>query len=536
VTWVHVLSPHWRVHVVSPVLRRRWLWLHTCQKTWRIGYRGPGPNGFDCAEEWAAVDSIGTQMPRGSEPRASRRSAEGTRVPQAPLGAIFMAALLLLNAFQACAAVFFVSPDGNDAASGTEASPFRTVQKALSVAGPGDTLVLLPGEYGEQVAICRNGAEANPITIEGRGEVKITNGWMVGTYSVPCHNVVIRGLTFRGAGLAIKGSSNVVEHCIFEGPVGGLSVSPHPTADPAAEYVVVRGNVFRDFGKVVVTGTGTKTRNVLIESNAWYNLEGDVIRMFGVGHIFRYNVISNVMETGFHADIFQVYGNNNEQSLDMLVEGNFFCKSSGSIAMLQNRQGAPIGRWTFRNNVFFRVTGTAQISIPYCSVVNNTFVESGQNTAGPILLRYDVDVEWGYAHHTRIFNNLFVGCSSRPDGDDLGWYHFADRPSSVFVGFEADYNFVSKSAAAGYGPKAGFRGVEKNGINGGDPLFVDPMLGDFRLRAGSALLDNALPLRDFSWDMRGLPRPSGAGWDRGALEGAFVNEVVTPPSDLRVVR
>jgi len=59
--------------------------------------------------------------------------------------------------------VFFVSPDGDDANSGTEAEPFRTIQKAADVARPGDTVWIGGGIYRESVEIRRRGDKDRPI-------------------------------------------------------------------------------------------------------------------------------------------------------------------------------------------------------------------------------------------------------------------------------------------------------------------------------------------------------------------------------------
>lgn len=48
---------------------------------------------------------------------------------------------------------WYVSPDGDDANSGTFASPFATVQHAVDVAIEGDTIHVLPGTYSGEIAL-----------------------------------------------------------------------------------------------------------------------------------------------------------------------------------------------------------------------------------------------------------------------------------------------------------------------------------------------------------------------------------------------
>jgi hypothetical protein len=60
---------------------------------------------------------------------------------------------------------YYVSPLGNDAFPGNFLLPFRTIQKAVDVVGPGDTILIQPGIYQEQVRIRRSGAAGKPIVM-----------------------------------------------------------------------------------------------------------------------------------------------------------------------------------------------------------------------------------------------------------------------------------------------------------------------------------------------------------------------------------
>jgi hypothetical protein len=66
--------------------------------------------------------------------------------------------------------VFFVSPSGSDANAGTIRSPFQTIQQAADVAGPGDTVIVHAGTYGETVTPVNSGLPAKPITYEPFGD------------------------------------------------------------------------------------------------------------------------------------------------------------------------------------------------------------------------------------------------------------------------------------------------------------------------------------------------------------------------------
>jgi len=433
-------------------------------------------------------------------------------------------------------AVYYVNPRGKDSNPGTIEEPWQTIQKAAQQAIAGDTVIVQTGEYSGSINVSNHsGTVADPIVFLADGKVRVLGGYFdIGTYSVPRHYIHVNGFHFKDVSMTIRGSYNLIENCIFEGPRGGFGISWHPSLDPPSSNVIVRSNVFVNFGQVVVMNTGAKSENIVIEGNIFENIEGDVLRFFGRNHVFRKNIVKGVRETGFHADIFQVYDNNLEPSFGMLIECNQFLDSTGSLCMVLNRGQSLIGNWTWRNNVIVSVDGVAQIAAPYFKFHNNTFVNSGKNTAGPILLRHYGDSAYAFAHNTEIVNNMFIGCGSYPDADGVGWYHFADRPEADFYGFIADFNYVAKSQSAGYASKKGFQGKELNGINGGDPCFIG--VSDFRLRSESRAVDTGKTIGSFAHDFDTVLRPQGSAWDRGAFERLQTGQPIRPPAGVSNLR
>ena len=60
--------------------------------------------------------------------------------------------------------VYYCAPDGDDAtADGSEAKPFRSLQKAVDIVVPGDTIYMLAGtyEYGQRINISRHGEKGS---------------------------------------------------------------------------------------------------------------------------------------------------------------------------------------------------------------------------------------------------------------------------------------------------------------------------------------------------------------------------------------
>jgi autotransporter-associated beta strand protein len=93
-------------------------------------------------------------------------------------GPTTLAGLLLLTLSTAPAdsraAEIFVSPSGNDAGDGSMSAPFLTIEKALLLAQPGDSVKLHAGTYREAINPPRSGTALSPIVIEAYNGEQVT--------------------------------------------------------------------------------------------------------------------------------------------------------------------------------------------------------------------------------------------------------------------------------------------------------------------------------------------------------------------------
>ena len=107
-----------------------------------------------------------------------------------------LAALVLSVLPAAAENTWYVSPDGDNGAAGTEAAPFRTIQYAVDAATAGDTIVLLPGDYGADQGTTTTTVSGNssanrvvvnkPLTIvgrDGRDKTRIVGAWDTDEYT-----------------------------------------------------------------------------------------------------------------------------------------------------------------------------------------------------------------------------------------------------------------------------------------------------------------------------------------------------------------
>src|SRR5258705_8764946 len=100
--------------------------------------------------------------------------------------------LVALSPVPAPARTYYVATTGEDSQSGTEAEPLRTIQKAVSLARAGDTVLVRSGVYKGHVMLRFSGEPEKPVVLknypgerpvvdgEGRGRIELQaeKGWL----------------------------------------------------------------------------------------------------------------------------------------------------------------------------------------------------------------------------------------------------------------------------------------------------------------------------------------------------------------------
>ena len=97
---------------------------------------------------------------------------------------------------------YYVSTTGSNSSSGSEASPFRSINHAVNYSGlkPGDTIIVKPGTYTEQVVMQKDGAANGYITLQsevpGQALIRPPSG-AYSTVSIRADYVVVDGFDVR---------------------------------------------------------------------------------------------------------------------------------------------------------------------------------------------------------------------------------------------------------------------------------------------------------------------------------------------------
>src|SRR5574341_212483 len=175
----------------------------------------------------------------------------------------------------ASAATYYVSPGGSDSNSGSQSSPWKTIQKAANTVSAGDTVIVNAGTYTERVTVSRSGSSSSYISIRANGTVDMKGFTLTGSY--------IRVSGFRidqpsWNGFYISGNSNIVE--------------------------------YNEVSRSIYNGD-----------------DADGIRFFGDGHIIRRSEEHDIRQDAIadaHTDCFQTYDNSGTPSTNILIEGNYW--------------------------------------------------------------------------------------------------------------------------------------------------------------------------------------------------------------------
>ncbi|MEO7911593.1 MAG: DNRLRE domain-containing protein [Roseiflexaceae bacterium] len=96
-------------------------------------------------------------------------------------------------------ASFYVGPSGSDSNRGsTPDRPFQTIQHAIDLAQPGDTVVLAAGVYLQDVISKRGGSASAPITIKGPAGAIVKGGGSTRIFEINHDYLTLDGFTLDG--------------------------------------------------------------------------------------------------------------------------------------------------------------------------------------------------------------------------------------------------------------------------------------------------------------------------------------------------
>jgi Fibronectin type III domain/Right handed beta helix region len=376
---------------------------------------------------------------------------------------------------------------------------YKTIQAAISAAANGDTIVVSPGTYAEQINFL-----GKAITVQSAQGPSgtIIDGGSTGT--------VVTFNTSEGPGSVLQGFT--IQHGFNQFFGGGIYVA---SASPTIKGNVITNNVAGSGG----AGIDLNNASPVIQGNSITNNSqiagysgggGGGIELGGAAQIVGNTISGNTFSFGGGLSVNNAttptIENNIIQNNVALYQGGGMWLVNGSDAtIVQNLvtgNTAPTGAGMYLSTP----SGTRG---PW--LTNNTLASNFASGSGSAIYAT------GFFNQTEYFNNILVGAS--------GQAAFVCDLSYTNVQPLFDHNDIFSGSSAAVSGCAAVLGA--NGNISVDPLFVGA--SDFSLQAGSPSINsgnNAAPNLP-STDLAGNPRVIGGVVDQGAYE--FLSRTVPGP-------
>jgi hypothetical protein len=399
---------------------------------------------------------------------------------------IAVATAVLVTATPASAQMTrYVSPNGDDANTGTESQPFRTIQKAANVVNPGDTVIVEDGVYTGTGAGTSCASNSRPVVCLTRGGTP--SAWVTirarnvgGAQIDGQRNISTDGFRFIGGANYIR-----IEGFDVFGVGNANGSSSGFELYSAGHDVILRHNRIHDIGRLC-TDTGNGEVAIFVEQPN-VRIEGNEIHDIG-----RFMSGENGCTTSYTASRDHgIYANGSLTGPSILGAANI----------------------TIVDNVFYNaVRGWAvQLypgSLASPKILNNTFAFPNPYQDGQIILGANTT-------DAQIENNVFYN----PRTAAINYYTGTQTNLRI-----AD-NMVWNAQLLTSTPSSAVVTSNKIGNPNLSNVLVRPF--DFHLTPGSPAINAGVDLSDPVVDFDGAPRSDGA-FDIGAFEYGAQSSVSVP--------
>jgi Right handed beta helix region/Protein of unknown function (DUF1565) len=488
-------------------------------------------------------------------------------------GGYFVCSLILaggiLGGQASDAATYYVATNGSDSNPGTEAQPWRTLQKAADFVRAGDTVRIRAGDYfvGTTWKIKRAATPGNPITYRayGDGEVRITNStilpsgsWMhlkdsiyytqitppassvsVFQNGIPLHPPGDRAEIFSVDEMIpnsfyISGTTLYVWLEDGSDPKNSvMRVSPGHVVSLYDSHYTVFDGLTVEYGYNRFKDQGNATHHITYRNNTIRSIRSQGIQPTPASAVIEYNLFQKIGVNKFTHGIYT-------SKSGIVIRHNVFEEIAGAGIHLYDGSTLGGGNYQIYGNVFRKprmMTFPTSGNRYYTDIIaweegsnriyNNVFY--GEGKRGGISLN---------SPNNQVYNNTFVGSLSplqfdagKP-GNRVFNNIFTTTGSSRFLTWPAnagsqtlDYNIYFNTSGTPRWQKDGatYTSFSAYQAVAGEThsLYGDPQLvaaEDFHLQAGSSAINAGTSLSEVPQDFECTPRPQGSAWDIGADE------------------
>ncbi|MFN6485188.1 MULTISPECIES: right-handed parallel beta-helix repeat-containing protein [unclassified Nostoc] len=406
------------------------------------------------------------------------------------------------------ATTYYVSGTGDDKKSGlSTSSAFRTLQRAANLTLPGDTVLVMNGVYknipggaGAVLSIKRSGNANAWIKYKaypGHFPKIQHNTWNGIVLSNGVSYIEINGLEVIGNNANITLAYALSQKYNRSNPLTSGNCITIDGSSSRVHHINILNSKVHDCGGAgigVMAADYLKLDNNTVYNNAWYTVYGTS----GISILNSWNFDGN---QGYKIFLTNNKLYNNRMYVPWIDAGRI---SDGNGMIVDSSRNGPSsklklspykGRTLIANNISYKNGGSGLhvFNSDHVDIINNTVYA---NTQSPELKKSQSLAS--FSSDIKIINNII-----QADPGQSVNRNYANTNMTY------DHNLYNKSAVVGViGPHDLF----------GDAQFVNPSIGDFRLKSTSPAIDRGYKWTDLKTDYAGNRRPAGSGYDIGAYE------------------
>ena len=365
-----------------------------------------------------------------------------------------------------------------------------TIQSAINAAAAGDTVLVAPGTYLENISFAgkaitvTSSAGAASTTIDGGGAGSVvTFNHGETTSSVLSGFTIIHGnASFGGGGVEINSASPIIENNVI---TQNQACGDGNGVEAAFSSAIIRKNTISNNTPGGCTG----------------GLVGGGVSIRGAGSVQLLNnvITGNSLSTGEFGGGVGLNGAGTPVISGNIIQGNTVEDDGGGLSLINDSDALVIQNLITGNSTTALDSqgGGAYVLVPYGALgpifINNTIANNTASQGSGVYASY-------FSQEAQFFNNLVIGT-----GNVEAFYCDSSSQTAPIL----HSNDAFSPGAAGFAGACA-NAVGTNGNISTDPLFVNISQNDFHLQAGSPAIDAGditnpnLPAEDISRN-RGQP-------------------------------
>lgn len=466
--------------------------------------------------------------------------------------ASFVVSLGVIGALPAHAQTYttnlYVSVSGNDTNPGTQAAPYKTIQKAVTAAQPGTVIYVNPGTYAEHVSVSgKIGTQNTPISIVGNttdpAQYPVIDGGDPGytggnnpAFKITSSTWItferLKVINSSTAAFLLERSSYIVfrRNIVDFHKYGVYAGNSNDTAANASHHILMEYNeLYQSYGRdktwpdikaskweggAYVSGGGggmIEIRyNYIHDSfNAVYMYRQDNREFkFSDSNIFVHdNRFEYILDDPFEPD--QSYAFNDHFYNNILVNTHRLVSMASTTKLTDSASGAldpNLGPVYIYNNAQFDNVDVTNTGSAHPNGSFKVFLDSNTNyfQNGIYIFNNSVD-ESGIAYGYGV---------QQVGGSDVKNWYFYNNALKTSQGTVPSLTLVNSEAANNFGSKA-INIPNVNGAQNTDPLFTNAAAENFTLTAASPAKAKSRAMTFFAGFTSSTVVPAGA--DAGVL-------------------